>query len=378
MLLSNLKPENTLLNRAEYNFKMADGALSGSSFYEVGSGLELKKEFSFIEVPPGQGVYAYIGDLNKNDAKDLNEFEIAPLPDMARYIKVFTPTLDYVKVYTNQFNQVININPEYGIVNPAGFYKLLCRFSNQTVYRLDRKTNRENLYTALNPFYQHQDQEALVAVNSSFRNTLFFNRANPKFGMEYSVNKNQNKSLLINGFELRTNNFQALNLRWNFSRYLFANFQTKMGLKTNSSEFFANRNFSIDSREIEPKISFQQGTAIRLNVLYKFSEKLNLPQYGGEQLISQNFGAEVKYNIVAKGNFQFNINYILNQYNSNPYSLLSFEMMEGLQSGKNITWAIVYNRNLSNNTQLSVNYNGRSAASQPIVHTGGIQVRAFF
>jgi hypothetical protein len=376
--LSNLKPENTLLNRAEYSFNLLSGVFSGSTFYEVGSGLELKKEYSFLEVPAGQGVYAYIGDLNRNDSKDLNEFEIAPLKDLAKYIKVYTPTNDYVKVFTNQFNQVFNLNPENYFKTKAAISRFFSRFSNQTVYRIDRKTNRENLYTAINPFYHYENDNELVALNSSVRNTVFFNRTNPKFGMDYNVNRNSNKTLLTNGFELRENNTQGINVRWNITSAFYTNIQAKTGSKSNYSQFFTNRNFNIALKEIEPKISFQKGTTIRISLLYKLAQKINQASFGGEKLNAQNFGIELKYNVLAKGNFLLNVNYIINRYNSSQYSLLSFEMMEGLQAGKNITWNLSYNRNLSNNTQLSINYSGRTAANQPAVHTGGVQVRAFF
>lgn len=375
--LTSLKPENTLLNRIEYNLKLLKGTFTTSVFYEIGSGLELKREFSFLEVPAGQGVYAYIGDLNENGAKDLNEFEIAPLPDMARYIKVFTPTNDYVKVYTNQFSQVLNIYPERVWGSAVGIKKLLSRFSNQTAYRVDRKTNREDFISSINPFIQIKDS-VLVTLNSSLRNTFFFNRTNSVFGADLSWNDNRNKTLLTSGFDSRKNIYQTIRLRWNISKAFLLNLNYTDGRKGNTSEFFSNRNYEIHYFDAEPKLSYQTGTSFRISILYKKAQKNNSVLYGGEKLQSQTFGTEMKYNVLAKGNLLLNVNYILNKYDSGEMSLLSFEMLEGLQPGKNITWNLSYNRNLSNNTQLTINYIGRTSENTPTVHTGGVQVRAFF
>jgi hypothetical protein len=53
-------------------------------------------------------------------------------------------------------------------------------------------------------------------------------------------------------------------------------------------------------------------------------------------------------------------------------------MLEGLQTGRNVTWKIGFQKKMSNNLQLSVSYNGRQSEDNRAIHTGSMQMRAFF
>ncbi|MBK7684140.1 MAG: hypothetical protein IPJ26_17540 [Bacteroidetes bacterium] len=81
-----------------------------SSFYEGGTGREPRRLYSFIEVTPGTGSYSW-NDYNGDGVPQLNEFEIAVFSDQANYIRIFSTTDEYVKVFFNQFNAVVNFNP---------------------------------------------------------------------------------------------------------------------------------------------------------------------------------------------------------------------------------------------------------------------------
>jgi hypothetical protein len=380
-LLTNLKPENSLLSRLEYNFSLFKGGFISSTFYEIGTGQELKKEFSFLEVAAGKGSYGWF-DYNKNGIKELNEFELidaSAFPDLAKYVKVFTPTSLYIKAHNNQFNQVLTFNPDKIIKDNTFTGNLIGRFSNQVSLRLDRKTVKDDLLQSLNLFQNNTADSNLVTVNSYLRNTLFFNRSNPVFGADYNYQNIKNKTLLTNGFESREQKEHKTNFRLNITRYYTLNLLYTMASKNNRSDFFSTRDFAIHSREIEPKITFQPGSAYRISVLYRWLTKVNgLKGGGGENSDSRKIGAELKINSVTQGSIDFKVNYILIQYTGETNSSLAYEMLEGLKVGKNINWSVSLQRNLSNRMQLSLNYEGRKSEDANSIHTGGVQVRAYF
>lgn len=375
--LTSQRADQTILGRLEYDLKAWKGAIISNTFYEIGTGMELKKEFIYIEVPAGQGVYTWV-DYNSNNIKELNEFEIAAYSDQATYIRTFVPTSDYVRTYTNQFSQSLNLNPNQIWSEKKGVLKFFAKFSNQTAYRIDRKTNATERTDAYNPFLKEIADTSLLSLGTSLRNSFFFNRTSPIFGMDYTFQDSRNKVLLSNGFDSRTNIFHQLNLRWNITRMILFQSKADMGEKENASDFLSGRNYTITYFTASPKISFQPDAKFRVSIKYEYSDKKNLPELGGEQAFISDVGAEIRYNTTEKGSILANFNFVQIKYNGNTNSSLAFEMLNSLKPGNNYTWSLTLQRTLNKNMQLNLNYSGRKTEANGIIHTGGVQVRAFF
>ncbi len=384
-LLSTNKPENTITGKTEYSLQKYKGAISTSVFYELGSGLELKKEFSFIEVAQGQGVYTWT-DYNENGIKEINEFEIANFQDQANYIRIFTPTTDYVKTYTNQFNAVLNLRPEKIWANSTGLKKGFARFSNQLAFKIDQKTTQNNILQTANPLsnsfgLNSIEDSSLISISSSFKNLFSFQKTHPVFGADYLYQETKNKILLVNGFDSRESIVNGLRTRWNITKKITWMNSNDMGEKKYRSEFFSSKNFRIPYFLNETNISFQPNLSLRLSLIYKYQNKQN--KSGNEKSQSNNIGSEVKFNSVKKGSFTVSINYININYKTsedaiNTNTPIAYEMLEGLMPGNNASWAVQFQRNLTNVLQMNLNYTGRISEGTKAIHTGGVQLRAVF
>jgi hypothetical protein len=371
-------PSKNLLNRLDHSITLWKGIIVANTYYEVGAGQERKQEYFYLQVPAGQGAYSYLEDYNNNGVKDLDEFAIAVFADKAEYIRVNIPTNEFITTRSNQFSEVFTITPSAATSSYQGKQPLLHRFSNQLLIRLDKKTKEETLLSSLNPFSRDIDDSLLVSANSSIRNTLYFNRTNPVYGADINVQQNRNKTLLTNGFESRILTSQGLNLRWNLTRTYLVSISLEQSDKKSSSEFLSTRDYRILGESIEPKFSYQPGTIFRTIVSYKYSGKKNTLGTLGEKVRSDKFSLELKYTTVNTGSMIAKVSLINIRYNAADNSFLSYELLEGLKNGQNITWNASVQRNLSNSVQMSLNYEGRKLKDSKTVHTGGVQVRAFF
>lgn len=374
------KPEQTVVGRIEYNIRIIKGLLTLNSLYEIGSGLEVKREFMFIEVAYGKGQYIWT-DYNNDGIKQLNEFEISPFPNEANYIKVWVPTNDYINTYSNQFSEVFSIRPTYVWGSKQGFRKFISRFSNQTAYRTDRKTTNSNLGIAYNPFWDDTKDNTLIALNSSLINTTSFNQTDPVFGADFSWQDMRNKSLMVNDTSYRITQLREFKIRWNMNTQWTLQNALRNGVKQNDSRFFNSKNYNITSFESESMLSYLPSTSFQITASYKLSLKKNILSVGitpNEKSQAQNFGAEFRFNALNKGSLAVKTNLIDIVYNASENTPTAFEMLDGLHTGKNYTWNISYNRMIANAIQLGLTYDGRQSPGVKIIHTGSAQVKAYF
>lgn len=375
-----IKPDNTLLSRIEYSPRLIKGFITSSMFYETGYGLENKKEYYYLLVAAGQGTYSW-RDYNSNGIKELNEFEIAQFADQALYIRVYTPTNQYVKALHDQFSFSLNLRPSVFLKDSSGkALKFISRFATQTVYRVDKKSNDNGKLFTFNPIDIRLNDSLLTALNYSFRQSLFFNQSAAVFGTDYTYQNNLGKQLLTNGYETRGNTTHEWRWRWNLTRAWSLNSANIYGIKQTESGFFSTRNYKIESYDLEQKLSYQPNTAFRISVLYKHNKKQNIIKEGFQKAELNDLGLEFKFNKVEKGSLTGKADFINITYNDaeNQNTPVAYEMLNALKTGYNYTWELSYQRNLTSNIQISINYNGRKSPNSKIVNIGGAQVRAFF
>lgn len=377
--LINQDPENTLLNRLDYKFKLWRGMVNSSSFFEVASGSELRRQYQFIEVSAGQGNYTWI-DFDNDSIQDLTEFVNSDFQDQNNYIKVSLPTTDLIKTYNNEFNQSLNITPAKYFKRDKTIKKFVTRFNNQFLMKLNTKTSKEQSQRVQIPFENGINDTNLISASSSLRNTVYFNRSNPIYGLNYTFRANQNKNILTSGFEGRSFSSKLIDFRWNIAKKFTFRNKAELSNKSKISEISTANNYELTSQIIEPKLTYQKGSKFRISIISAFKNKNNIDSLGGENAKFKKLGCEMTYNMISKGRMTAGLDYISTIFSGDQSgsSPLLFDMLEGFQIGTNYTWRSTYQRSFKNNFQISFRYEGRYSETSKTVHTGNMQVQLLF
>ncbi len=375
--LSPAKPEESINTRINYTGTFARGAIRSQSFYQNGSGLEVEKDFTYLEVSPGQGVYAW-EDYNNNGIREIDEFEISNFQDQANYIRVYTPSDEYMQVHNNQFTQVLYLNPSRAWKNSDNRIKaLFSKFSNRFTYRVTRKNQLDDFFRAYNPFFEPEDHSKVIGLNEQLKNVIYFQRSHPKFGANWSYRSSRNKTLLANGFEERRLEENLLNVRWNISSAFSLMSELSKGNKKRQSEFFRSKEYDIEQYVVEPVLSYQPSAKFRLRGIYSYSYKEN-SNAGGSDAFIREYGIEMRRTAVNKGNLNIRFTYLDIFFGGDENSSVAYEMLEGFMDGDNFRWSINYQREILDYLQLNLQYEGRKTPGAKAIHIGRIQLRAYF
>ena len=376
--LTTQKDDETILGRAEYVMNEWKGSLTGNILYEVGAGQEQKRDYAYLEVPAGTGQYAWI-DYNNDGVQQLNEFELAAFPDQAKFIRIFTPTNQFVKANYITLNYSFNFNPKILFTNREmnGMEKIISKFNFLTSLQISKKSISKGSFE-FNPFKYAVNDTALITSGDIWVNTISFNRFSSKWGIDLSNLRNNMQSLLTYGYESSKRNDWTIKWRWNISRSLSFNVNGKKGLNALYTPQFNNRNYQLTIYDFQPQLVYIRGTSFRLAAGYILDSQKNLPLYGGEKSTSNALDLETKYNVLQNSSITGKFTFNSIKYNYPANTTVSYIMLNGLLPGNNFLWSLSFTKRLLNNLELNFQYDGRKAAESRTVHVGRASITALF
>jgi hypothetical protein len=251
----------------------------------------------------------------------------------------------------------------------------LSHFYNQTSFLIERKVKRNGDNFDLNPF--STSDENMLGLNTSFRTSLFYNRGKQKHSVTGTFIANHLKALLSVGSQEsinRTLQFQYAHLlkkTWLFS------LGTELAKADLLSENYSSKNFEVRTYQMNPKISYLFNKNASWDLFYEYQAKNNLVG-NSEKLLQNRFGTSFSYASENKFTMNGEISFYDNNFIGDSLSPVAFQMLEGLQPGKNMTWRFLLQKNLTQFLDVNINYQGRKTETSQTIHTGNIQLRAYF
>ncbi len=369
-----IKDEQSINSRLLFNQKLFKQLILWNTVFETNSGSLPQQDFTYIEVEPGQGNYTWI-DFNENGIQELEEFELAQFQDQGKYIRVLLPNRVYIKTHQNRLSQTVTINPSQWSVSENKSKKFWSHFYNQTSYLIDKKEKRDGNSFNLNPFKNNIENQLGLLLN--FKNALFFNRGKQRYTTSYTYLENISKNILSIGFIENSLKSHLFNFNHKIAESWLIQLVSSFDNTISTSENFTSKNYNFDESRFNPKLSYLFNDNSRFDVFYQHAKKKNT--IGGlESLKQEKYGISFSLSSKQKSAINGELNYFSNAFNGNVNTPVSYQMLEGLQPGKNFTWSLLAQKKLTDFLDLNLTYFGRKTETSKTIHTGTIQLKAYF
>ncbi|OON69184.1 hypothetical protein [Hymenobacter sp. CRA2] len=380
--------QRTVLGQLSWNASLLQGQIRSELTYNVATGREPKRDYVFIPVPTGQqgqGTHYYAGDLNNNGRQDKDEFLEAPTSDAVyrTHIKVYLFTDTYVTAFTNRFGYRLTLSAPRSWREAKNWRATAARFSSISTVTLDRRTIGKSLNARLNPFAYQTNSPELLSLNKLLRNTVYFNRSNPTFGSELTVQQAQQKTLLAQGSETRNLASQSVLLRRTLAQSYTARLTGTRSIRENLS-YLQGRNFRIEEYEVTPELSYQPTGIWRFTGTYHHTTKRNVlaptpdnptPDARG---VFDELSLETRISQVGKRTLSGATSFVRVGFTGDVGSVVGLEILNALRPGNNVTWNLNLEQRLSNGLNITISYDGRKPNGLNAIHTGRMQASVLF
>lgn len=365
---SNGENQDFVVGNVNYHQQLFRNGMRFQAFYELGNGQEAQREFQYVKVTDGKGVYKWT-DYNADGVQQLDEFEVAEFSDLAQYIRIYTNSVRYLPSNKNKLQLSLFVNPAVVFSSENAFLK---RWQLNLSLTSQNSFLKKNRVLAWNPFEREASQ---ILKNQSFLASLNFNPSDLK-GWNGSYRFTANDNLINANFSQEENRraLHFLNLGYAFSEDFRLDFENSFENVNADSELFSSRNYRLENWESRPKITYRFTNAFQAEALAAYRNRGN--QVGAEKLKAWEATGTVQWQknrSSVRGSFSF----ISNAFHGTSFSIVGNQMLDGLQPGKNAVWNVYLQQAINSFINLNLSYDGRNSGERTI-HTGSVQIRASF
>jgi hypothetical protein len=240
---------------------------------------------------------------------------------------------------------------------------------------IDRKIKQDGNNFKINPF--ETDAKNQLGLQLNLRNVLFLNRGIQHYTTSYTYLSNKTRNVLSIGFVENSLKSHQFNFNHKIEETWLVDLSSAFDSNQSASENFSSKNYDFNAQRYNPKLSYLFNDNSRFDIFYQYTSTKNT--IGDlESLKQQKYGVSFTFSNNQKGSINGEFNYFSNDFVGNSNTPVSYQMLEGLQPGKNFTWSLLAQKKLTKFLDLNLSYFGRKTETSKTIHTGTVQLKAYF
>ncbi len=373
--------QQTKLIKTQSRYRPFSQGLDIDLFYDAATQRTAKLERVFYKVRKGEGQYIW-NDANGNGIVDLNnEREFIPDRYDGEYIAITLNSDNLIPIINLKTSARIRMMPARFIREPSSVAeKILTTISTETYLRLEERSSEPNTERIYLLDFNHFLNPATTLMGFQFiQQDLFLFENNPEYSFRFRFNQRKGLSQFSSGTENNYSRERSLRTRFQISNEVSN--QTDVIFKEDNalSSSVINRSRQIFNSAVISDFSYRPEQNLEVGMKIETSQADDL--FPAQPVTASFNGQTIRTVIAFQGNGQVRVEFsreeVLLQNQSPTYSA-PFELTSGRDLGKNYLWSAASEYKIGGNVQFSLQYNGRTTSRSNVVHTGRMEVRAFF
>ncbi len=373
----NLNDIQTVLLRTQTRYAPWNHAFETDVFYEVATQRSAKLERVFIRVPKGTGNYAYLGDLNGNGIANEQEFQLTRFD--GDYIVTTTPTDQYIPVIDVKASTRFRLSGQKFISAPAGLGEsILASLSSETYLRVEERSSEQDLKQIYLLHLSHFQQDATTILGlQQINQDLYVFENNQQFSVRFRFSQRRGLNQYATGNERTLAIDRGGRIQWQLIPEVSHQIEITQRRDRLLAAAESSRVRDISALVVNSDLSYRPEQNIEIGFIFTATSAHDeFPSIPTDATI-QILGLRGVKSLQGKGQIRVEVRREDVRLSSSSVNV-PFELTGGRIAGKTWLWSMTADYRLGGNVQASLNYNGRSEALHQAIHTGRIEVRAFF
>ncbi len=352
--------------------------LNMQSRYSVSTQRQSLVQESYFEVGSELGQYVWI-DANKNGVEEIDEFFPELSPNEGTYILQYLPSDDLVPATELRFINGVEWMPFHSNQSRSSKHNVLQTLQLESRFDvIENTTNPNEREVYLMRFDTFRNDSLTIQGRLNWTQRV---QINPAKRWQSSVFVSNSRSLNRRSLEVVRSNDRNLIFENDFA--LKNNQAVIVSLsnstKQNESDALNQRTFNIKTWEIEPAYRYRYSRSLQLGLRLGYSSKVN-KNISGTSTRATLYRTVVTSRAYLFDKIQFgsNVEFRNTSVMGQTNTFTNFELTEGTGAGKHFIWSMNASYRVSNLVRITFNYDGRTVARRPNIHTLKLVVSAIF
>lgn len=336
------------------------------TFYQLSSEQTPQRQILFVAVNPGQGTHEW-RDLNGDNLQQIEEFFPAVNPLLANYIRVQRATGRFIPTVALSAAASLRWQPEMH----------LRWLSYQANARLEQRQNAPD--TRLKRYLPSPPpaDSSFLQWTFAHRQDLFLWRQAVKGDQTFSFQYQLSQTIPLSGLQRQEQRQYSSRTRYNFSRRLGSEILLLHMEKSSLAPAQPEMTYTYKGEDMYPQIIYQPSARWRTAIGIAYRQRRGKGN-GEFRIKGMRLPMEQRWSWKAGALLSLRLEPAFYRANTAvPPSLLLFDLLEGMQIGRNLFIGLTLNFPVSRFVELSLLYEGRLSEREPI-HSARMQARANF